>query len=479
MAGFRIEGNTSGNVAEVDANNNFKTTLPTTKAQAGFACMAVENDDGAVIGARYVKRLYTTETGRLAIGVDQTLFNEYFPGTALNSALWQAPVTTMTVAVAAGFCTLNNGSSLASAAVAQVRSYRHFPAYMGYPTRLEMDLQFPFVPVTNNVSEWGWFLASGTTAPTDGIFFRLNATGEFRCVLNFNGTENQSAALDFATLVGANTTKMFLIEIVDEEVHFYIGSQVVAEIPLPSAGGSPTMSMNLPVTFRTYNSAATASAQQIKIGAVNVSLCDMNAPKAWGHILTGAGGHSSQGQTGGTMGSTANFANSANPTAAVPTNTTAALGTGLGGQFWETDTLAVTTDGIISSYQCPLGTAALPGKTLYITRIGISSFVQTALTGGPYVAVWSVAYGHTAVSLATAEAATTKAPRRIPLSYTQAVTSGQAIGTKVGVDFEADFDSAPIVVQPGEFIQLVKKKVGTAPTAGVIAHIIRISGYWE
>ena len=28
MAGFRIEGNTSGNIAEVDSNNNIRVILP-------------------------------------------------------------------------------------------------------------------------------------------------------------------------------------------------------------------------------------------------------------------------------------------------------------------------------------------------------------------------------------------------------------------------------------------------------------------
>lgn len=73
-----------------------------------------------------------------------------------------------------------------------------------------------------------------------------------------------------------------------------------------------------------------------------------------------------QGLSGGTMGSLASYANNANPTAAVPTNTTAALGTGLGGQFWETDTLAVNTDGIIDSYQVPAASANYSGKRLSI-----------------------------------------------------------------------------------------------------------------
>ena len=48
------------------------------------------------------------------------------------------------------------------------------------------------------------------------------------------------------------------------------------------------------------------------------------------------------------------------------TNTTAALGTGLGGQFSALPTLAVNTDGIICSYLNPIPTSAIPGKQMVI-----------------------------------------------------------------------------------------------------------------
>jgi hypothetical protein len=48
----------------------------------------------------------------------------------------------------------------------------------------------------------------------------------------------------------------------------------------------------------------------------------------------------------------------------------------------------------------------------------------------------------------------------------------------VGTIIDLNLDS-PLVVNQGEFIQLVKKKVGTAPTVGVIAHMISIGGYFE
>lgn len=160
----------------------------------------------------------------------------------------------------------------------------------------------------------------------------------------------------------------------------------------------------------------------------------------------------------------------------ITTTTTAALGSGLGGQFWETDTLAVTTDGVICSYQVPAGTANVQGRRLVLRGVNINSFIQTALTGGGYVAQWSIAFGHTTVSLATAEAATSKASRRVGIGV-QAVVSGAVISTVLN-SLQINFDS-PIYVNPSEFIAIVKKKVGTAPSAGVIAHLITLDYGWE
>lgn len=184
-----------------------------------------------------------------------------------------------------------------------------------------------------------------------------------------------------------------------------------------------------------------------------------------------------QGLSGGTMGSLASYANSANPTAAVPTNTTSTVLTALGGQGWETDTLAVTTDGIIMSYQNPAATVNVQGRRLRLSGIKIDSFVQTALTGGGYNAQLSLCFGHTAVSLATAEAAAAKAPRRIALgSYS--VASGAVALTQFPT-IEVDLRGAEIYINPGEFIAVAKKKIGTAPSAGVISWTFTPIYSWE
>jgi hypothetical protein len=468
---------TTGTQLEVNSDNEAKVSLPQNEDNAGFVNLAVKMGKSTEPGGIYVETLRASDYGRLVTGTDHTLFNEGFPGSSLNTGAWSSPVTTMTIAVSGNFCALNSGASVASGALARLQTYRHFPIYKSYPTIFNMDVQFAQDPVANNVCEWGGFIATGTSAPTDGVFFRLNAAGSLVCVVNINGTETVSPAIDFSTWFGNNMTRNCMITAGDQEVDFYIDGAHVAGVGRPAAIARITGSNMLPLAFRTYNSSATGVAQIMRVGDVNVTMGDMLTGKPWPHIMCGAGGHAAQGQTGQTLGSTAAIVNNTLPAAAVPTNTTAALGTGLGGFFLETDTLAVNTDGIISSYQVPAGSATAPGKTLYITRITLDSFVHTVLVGGPYVANWYLAFGHTAVSLATADGATTKAPRRMVLGC-HPVTAAQAVSTQVGTRIDLNFDS-PIVVHPGEFVQLVKRKVGSAPSSGAIMHCISIGGYWE
>lgn len=468
----------TGTQAGVNADNELAAALTLDEDKAGFVLLASKMGKTSDPGGIYVETIRASDAGRLMTGVDQTAFNDFFPGTAINTGLWSTPVTTMTHTVASGFANLNAGLSLASGAVAQMRSYRHFPTYKSFPTVIQFDIQFVQTPVTGNVCEAGYFLAAGTAAPTDGVFLRINAAGEVRCVVNDNGVETQSAAFSFATYIGAGITVKVMITMNDEETDFYIGDTHVAGIERPTGQAAMTSSMNLPLAFRCYNSSATSVAQVMKVGGVNVTLGDMNTGKLWTHAASGAGAGAIQGQTGATLGQTAVYANSALPGAAVPTNTTAALATGLGGLFLETDTLAVGTDGIVMSYQVPAGTAALPGRSLYITSLDITSAVHTALTGGGYVALWGVAIGSTAVSLATTESATTKAPRRLPIGV-GAVAAAGAVGASGGPTLNVRFD-VPLFIAPGEFFQVIRRKaVGTAPSAGAILHCINPNGYWE
>lgn len=474
MAGAKIGLSDTNGELKKDTYNKAEVNLPLDKAESGYVINVFEQDAGNNTLVRSLKTPDIDSDYRQRMAMADLMLNEKFPGATLNSSLWTAPVTTMTVVVANDFCTLNSGLSTANAAVARLQSYRLFPIFGVTDTYLSVNAQLAQLPVTNNITEIGFGIATGTSAPTDGVFLRLLANGEAKLISNNNGTETQGDAIsNWTTYFPNNETKDVILGVNHKKLTLWIDDDIVSTLDLPNAGSNFTMSSHLPFFARTYNTGVTSSAQALRLALVNITVEGASWVKD--DLIAAAGGHSSFGQTGQTIGTTANFANSANPTAAVPTNTTAALGSGLGGQFWETDTLAVTTDGIISSYQVPAGTASAPGKTFLCKYVKIDSSIQTALTGGGYVAVWSLAFGHNAVSLATTVSSTSKAPVRIPLGQ-QVVASGAAISTGL-TSINVTFDD-PIPIFPGEFIQVVKKKVGTAPSAGVVAHTITLLGRW-
>jgi hypothetical protein len=194
----------------------------------------------------------------------------------------------------------------------------------------------------------------------------------------------------------------------------------------------------------------------------------------------------SQGQNGGTMGSTALFTNSLAPGAgAAMTNTTVALGSGFGGQFAAQPTLTASTDGIMQSYQNPVGGVNQTPRNLIVTGVRIQSVVTTTcVNAGPIIYVYSLAYGHTAVSMATAETAsftsgTTKAPRRIALgveTFPVNTTIGTIATANGGIYITF---GTPILVAPGEFIAICAKNVGTVSSSGVITFLVNFDAYME
>jgi hypothetical protein len=355
----------------------------------------------------------------------------------------------------------------------------------------DIEIAFSAQPVTNTFIEFGLGIAGAqTVAPTDGVFFRLNSAG-LQGISSFNGAEVSTGVFtgeDFVTpwAYTANKRYQFIVYHTGIEAEFWVndgnGAFKLGKIPLP-AGQSRMSAVGSGQFFLKHRivGGAAGGVIQALLGSYNVRVGGANHST----VLSTLGNRmygSYQGQSGGTMGSLANYANSANPTAAVPTNTTAALGVGLGGQFWETASAAVNTDLIICSFQVPAASATFSGRRLVIRGVSLMSFVQAAITGGPHVSQWSLAFGHTAVALNTTETATTKAPRRVSLpAFTQAQVVTQAASTIIsqpGGSF-VDFGDAPIYVNPGEFIALVKKKIGTADTVGTVAHNIAFIYGWE
>jgi hypothetical protein len=490
MPGFRIEGNTSGNVAEVNDANQIKvvpeTDASTNPGNVGGVRAFGENDQGLITGITSLASPEIDVDYRMRVAQDTMLDEEVFSYTAQNTGKHNLSSTTMAASFTAGQYTSNSASITTIATGTQLATYAYFPNIGANTLAADYELAFSAQPTTNSFIEFGLGLPGGATAaPTDGVFFRLNSAG-LQGIASNNGTETSTGVFPLAAGSGVwayinNKRYQFIVYMGAVEAEFWVndgtGAVKLGQIPLPAGQARMCMAQGMQVfhKHRIVGGAAGGvlqsflGAYSVRLGGANIS----TLASTLGNRMYG----SYQGLSGGTMGSLANYANSANPTAAVPTNTTAALGVGLGGQFWETDTLAVTTDGIIQSYQVPQGTANVQGRRLVIRGVKIQTYVQTALTGGGYVAQWSLAFGHTAVSLATAEGVTSKAPRRIPLGI-HGVPSAAAVNSTLG-DIIVDFGDAPVFVNPGEFVQVVKKKVGTAPTAGTLAYTITYLYGWE
>jgi len=277
-----LKSGDSSTLASVDANKNLQVNVPIDPDNSGFVTLSAEADPGTITGSRTLRNLETTDDYRLRVGTDQTLFNEYFPSTVLNGNIWNTLVSGQTITVASNFGNLNGNTTTGN--YSQLRTWRHMPAFMTFPTYCEIDLQFSQLPVTNTVYEWGLGIAAaGVSAPTDGAFFRINAAGEYRAILSTGGTEIQSSDLS-AQIPLANVTNDFLVVLSEKSVEYWVNDVLLALLPRSSAAGAATASMNLPIFIRQYNSGTPTIASTMKVGYVNISIGDMST-KSLGHML--------------------------------------------------------------------------------------------------------------------------------------------------------------------------------------------------
>lgn len=280
MAGFRIEGNTSNNVAEVDASNNLKVVLASTSQSAVVGAAA----DGAAVTGNPVliagqdgtnaQSILTDTTGRQIIvgaaadgaavagnpvliggfdgtnaqsmSVDNTgavftrgsnaygetfevgangrvrqspenpLIQDNFTGSALNTNIWTSSTSTLTQAVANGVLTMNSGAATTANAYSIITSTLQ-PEYMA---DFGSYVQFRIIstPQTNFIQEFGRFNAATNAAPTDGFFFRISGT-TMTVVMSFNGTETSFTA---PSPVVAGTAYECQLEMFTDHIKWYV-----------------------------------------------------------------------------------------------------------------------------------------------------------------------------------------------------------------------------------------------------------------
>jgi hypothetical protein len=483
MAGFRIEGNTSGNVGEVDSQGQQKVALSTSSVYAGFAALASRMDAGSVTGTTSVLELQGTFNRAQKVSQMIPLWSDDFNVTSgINGMNYQARTSTMTVTTAAGVFRLNAGGITTASTSACLQTYRHFPFRGDSTIRMEITGYQTVAPQANEQLEIGLITCStvGATAATDGVFFRYNAAAELRGVVSYGGTETQTAAI---TPPSINVMHEYKIDINDEQAWFWIDDVLRAKINLqtdaPTQPG-PTRALASPMTVRYFiASTAPSLGNQFVLGDVNIVAYDQGVNKPWTDTLAGMGQHAYQGQNGAAAyGTIAQYANSATPAAATPTNTAANLGSGLGGIFNSSTNMAASTDCIISSFQNPLGSVNQQPRTLYIQGVNIDTQTVITATNAAMVLGWSLAFGHNAVSLATSTNAGTglTGANRIALGA-QSITSTSPNGF-IAQNINRQFRT-PIPVMPGQFIQAVVRQNGPVATPGQLLYYVTFDGYFE
>lgn len=486
---IRIKGAT--NEADVNSSNQLKvvteTNVDTNPANVGATKFFSENDSGTKTGTPYLYSPETDEDFRLRVSQDAMLDNETFNYTAQNTGKHTYANTTITNTWTTAGMTTNGSGVTTTGTGTSFGTYAEFPLLTSCVLYTEFTGSFTAAITTNFIIDIGLFRrgAGAAYAPTDGVYFRINAGGVFG-VVNYNTVETPSLAFDFTYDI--NQKYQFIITASERECHFWIDNVLYATIETPTGQGSPFLSSTLPFSVRHAHTGTTGAVIQFQLNDYGVSISGSNIPNSLSN-MSGAIMGAYQGLSGGTMGQliagTVTTGTLVKPTAAIPANASlvANLPNNLGGRIYEqlTGGLAANTDAVFASYTVPAGTVSIQGKRLKVTGIKLSGMVSTVVVGGAAFTEWYIAFGHTADSLQTTETATTKAPRRVMLpELTTNMGAAAAAGTLlVQPAYYARFDN-PIYVNPGERIQLVgNKTITTAITSGVLAYTYQFDYSWE
>jgi hypothetical protein len=352
---------------------------------------------------------------------------------------------------------------------------------------------------TNVISEWGflYLTAQATQQPLDGIYFRRTSGGSLYGVVTNN-------SVDIATTTAINTTNVpardgvgafdptetnhYLIVYHNDVARFWINDVMVAELACPAANAQFTSSSNTPVGFRVLNTGAASAGRQLSVGFINVGFGDQNVNKPWSHALCGMGSGAYQLQNGNTPGPTVTRASGAaghpaSGTARIAgtwTATSAPALNSLGG-LWTSPAMSTLTsdaDYPVFAFLNPVGTAALPGKTLYVTGIRVGeAYVSAAASTNAMFLSYIVMVGASATTTSTADAATTVSGKSITVGG-HGFTPTEAIGNyKAG--FEMRFDS-PLMIPAGHYFHFVVRPFGTVTSNTlVVTSSLAVNGYFE
>ena len=454
-----------------------------TPAQVGAIRLFSENDSGEVLGNAYLMSPETSQDYRLRVGTDTILFTETFNATTQNTQNWAYTFNTLTAAQpGAGSINFSTVQGTTNAHCAFMRTFQHFPIVGTAPLSVEFSAG---VFGTNLVANEVWLMGLGlptaaVTPPTDGVWLKLTSAG-YSGVISNSGVITETGIIWGTGNIVLSDYQKWTIVVSETNVQFWRNDVLLGTLEVPASNGQVFQGGALPVFMHKYNTGSVSNTNTMRVADITVSLMDVQTNRPWNHTLALAGASSAVGQNGHTQGKTSLWTNNSAPVAVALTNTAAAFA-GLGGIAAVLPTLTANNDGIVFGYQNPAPTINITGRNLVITGVKVQGVVTVALTGGPVLYAYALAYGHTAASLATAQSAsfatgTTHAPVITPVGM-ESYAATAAVGALGSQGLELNLPT-PIVVRPGEFVQLIARNMGTVTSAGAITISASFNGYWE
>ena len=477
--GVEVQTNAAGQLHVVP-----ETDVGTNPGNVGAVRAFAENDPGNVTGEAYLKSPEVSDDYRLRVGMDTILFQDTTNALTQNTSKWSYTFATLTAAMpGAGTCNFSTVQGTTSAHGAFMRTFQYFPIIGTAPVWHEEDWgQFTATLVAGEVWSTGLGLpVSAVALPTDGAWWQLTTAGLIGRVC-YNGVFTDTGVLKAFGDFTLNTLYKSSMLVGENVIEWWLDDVLLGTTAIPAGTGQPFLQGTLPAFRMKHNTGAVSNTNTMRCCDTVVTLADIQSGRSWPHTMAINGQSAFIGQDGHTQGKTAWWTNNVAPTAAAATNTAAIAGaTTLGGLVAVLPTLAANTDGNLFTYQNPASTINITGRNLVITGAKVQGAVSVVLTGGPVVYAYAIAFGHTAVSLATAETAsfataTTHAPRIAFVGF-ESYAATAPVGT-IGQGCTISFDS-PIVVRPGEFIALIARNIGTVTSAGALTIGFTPIGYWE
>lgn len=208
----------------------------------------------------------TSEDYRLAVGICNPRFDYSFVGTSQDTGRWKHVFTTMTMTQGSGSVLCNANSTTTAATGCSLQSWAHFPVLGNGGLGLQLTCQFTRSLTPGQTFEWGTFIPTTTTAPTEGVWMEFTSAG-LTGIICYNGVRTSTGIIWAMNNLVFNQNYKFSLEVFQDSVEFWNENTLLATLVTPPGTSRPHMQVALPLSFQFRNQSALtgASIAQIKV----------------------------------------------------------------------------------------------------------------------------------------------------------------------------------------------------------------------